>query len=204
LPVRANLVVGAIGVVLALSSGSYIVANWTDLAQLETWVATFETRDVRLPDRAAGLAPGGTRTEVHEILNRNVTHIEVDLTWSDPPLNAPEITLRLMDPTRRVRAEQGHTGGASGIHLRFDLIDPSDVPSGSAQYRVRHDPRDQFARAEFESRWPEHTEAEGRWTVEIRSAAPDGPAPSGNVAYTLQVRYAYYTGSFEPLPEPAG
>lgn len=200
--VRANLIVGAIGAVLALVSGTYIAVNWETLVGLETWEARFETHDVRLPERAASVAPGTTRNEAYEVAAFNVTHINVDFTWSDPAFNPPEVTVRLLDPSRSVRAEQTHTGGASGIHLQVHLLPPGDEPRGVKTFNVRNDPQDLNARNAFETRWPTHDETRGTWTIEIRSTAPSGPAPSGNVLYTLRAEYEYYTGTFTRVPEP--
>lgn len=199
--VRANLIVGAIGAVLALGSGSFIALNFESLVGLETWQATFDTTDVRLSDRAASLASGQVRNEVHDISTANVTRFNVDLTWTDPPFNSPEITLRVMDPERRVRAEESHTGGASGIHLQVTLIEPDDVPAGIQTFRVREDQQDLNARNEFETRWPARDDAVGNWTFEIRSTPRSGPTPSGSVAYTLSARYEFFEGSFAKLPE---
>ena len=200
--VRANLIVGAIGAVLALGSGSIIAVNWESLVGLETWEARFEARDVHLPERAGTLAAGGTRNEVHDVATANVTHVDLDVTWREPALNAPEVTVRLLDPSRRVRAEQSHTGGSTGIHLRAIIIETGDVPTGSQTYRVRNDPQDLHARTAFETRWPTHDESRGNWTIEIRSTAPDNPAPGGSITYNVRVEYSYYTGSFARLPEP--
>ncbi len=201
--VRANLIVGAIGAVLALSSGSFIALNFGSLVGLETWQASFDTSDVRLPDRASTLASNQVRNEVHDIQTANVTRINVDLTWTDPPFNSPELTLGLFDPNRRPRAGQSHTGGASGIHLELQLLEPAEIPQGIPTFRVRQDPQDLNARNAFETKWPTHDESVGNWTLEIRSTPRSGPTPSGNVAYTLSIRYEYYEGTFSKLPEPA-
>ena len=201
--VRANLIVGAIGAILALGSGSFIALNFESLVGLETWQATFDASNVRLTDRAASLGSGAVRNEVHDIRNANVTRMNVDLTWTDPPFNSPEITLRVLDPEKRVRGEESHTGGASGIHLEIILIEVDEAPEGIETFRVREDPQDLNARNAFETRWPTRDEMVGNWTFEIRSTPRSGPTPSGNIAYTLSARYEFFEGTFSKIPESA-
>jgi hypothetical protein len=201
LAVRANLIVGAIGAVLALVSGSVIAVNWESLVGLETWEARFTASATVLPERAANLGPGTTRNEVYEITAANVTRINLDLTWTNPAFNSPELTVRLLDPAKNVRAQQSHTGGSTGIHIEALLIADADVPAGVTTYRVRSDPQDLNARQAFETRWPTNDDAIGTWTVEIQSTAPENPAPGGSVFYTLRAEYQHYSGTFAKVPE---
>jgi hypothetical protein len=196
MPVQVNLFLGAAGLVIALLTGSYIASDWRGLTGLETWEVRFEEHTVPLPDRAAALAQGEKRTETHAIASENLTFLRVDLTWSDPALGAPEIHLRVKDPAGKVRIEERHTGGATGIHVPLQLLSKGDIPRG----RIAFDARSTDVETRFDERWPAHPEGRGNWTFEIDASA-SAPPPGAGVAYELRVAYQYYEGALRPAPE---
>lgn len=193
--IQVNVVLGAAGLLLSALTGAYVAGNWRDLTGLETWEAQFDSRTVRFPERAAALAPGAKRTETFLVRNENVSLVLLDLGWRDPAFGAPEVLVRLKDPSGRLRAEDRHTGGASGIHLELELIAPDDVPRGRATFSATAS----VAGQEFEERWPSRPEGRGNWTVELESRPP-AAGPSGDIIFGLRITYDHYAGTFARAP----
>ena len=196
--VQPNLVVGAAGAVLALITGSLLVADWRDLTELRDWEATFETDATALPPRSAtvGPAPNNKATERHNLTHENVTTVRVELTWTDPsfPASAPEVRLTVRDSANRVRGSAAHRGGAVGIEVDVEIVPVDDVPDGRHRFSARDDPLDVFYQ-----RWPPHPEGQGIWTFEVHNTASGTGA--GSIVYTLRVEYDHYQGSVREIPK---
>lgn len=195
--VQPNVVLLVAGLIVAGATGSYTVGHWQELTGLRDWEAIFQEQDVILPAREFGVAHGSNRTERYEGLPANTTLLSVDLTWQDPPLVQPEITLRVTDPLGRLRGTASQRGGIAGIHFDMRLIQDDDVPQGRAEFQARNG---EIADRDFNDRWPAHPESQGNWTLEIRSTVPPN-TPPGQVVCTLQVAYEYYTGFYREIPQ---
>lgn len=194
--VQPNVVLLAAGLVVAAATGSYTVTHWQELTGLRDWEAVFQEHSVILPAREFSVAHNANRTERYDNLPANITLFSVDLTWQDPPLVQPEITVRVTDPTGRLRGTATHRGGIAGIHIDMRLIQEEDVPQGRTEFQARSG---EIAERDFNDRWPTHAESQGNWTLEIRSSVPPN-TPPGQVVCSLQVEYEYYTGIFAEIP----
>lgn len=195
--VQPNLVLGAVGLAIALLTGAYIVDQWEPLTGLRDYEVDFSNHSKRFEPRDGVVAANGQRDEVYRFENANVTVLHLYLTWQDPITGAPEVRLEAFDPAGRNRSSQRHQGGTSGIRFDLELIDETAIPTGHHSFQARGHDR---ALGVLEDRWPTHTDGQGNWTMRIKSTTTSGPASA--TAYTLRVEYGWYEGRMRETPTP--
>jgi len=191
---QPNLVLGAIGVAIALITGATVATNWRDLTGLRDWEASFQTDHADFPVRSVTLGAGAKRTEQYNVTHLNATTLHVDLTWQDPsfPQTSPDVTLRVLDPEKKVRGQGTHRGGRAGIAIDVVLVSAEDAPNGTHRFSARDDPH-----AVFDQRWPTSEKGHGIWTLEIANTGTGTQA--GSIYYTLRVGYEYYAGTLREV-----
>jgi len=195
LSVQPNYILGAAGLLIAIATGSFIGTHWETLSDLHHYEARFQASTSVLAERAAGLAAGGQANETYTVAHANVTHLRVDLSWSEPVLQSPEIGLRVIDPQGVVRADERHTGGVSGIHFNLTLIPDDQVPRDVHPFNAR--PTD--LRKTFDARWPTHPQSRGLWRFEITNPPAPNAAASTAVTYDIRVAYDSYAGTYREV-----
>lgn len=195
--VQPNLVLGAVGAVVAILTGAYISSNWDNLTGRERYEVEFSSTHTDFEPRDGTVASGGSRTERYEFRRENVSRVQIYLTWQDSIASAPEIEIEVKDPRNRTLATQRHQGGVSGIRFEVFPIPPSEVPSGRHVFEARGH---ELALEELYSEWPPHPEGKGNWTFTIRSSTTSGPgAPT---PYTLRLGFDSYHGALRRIEEP--
>lgn len=194
--VQPNLVLGAVGAVVALVTGAFIANHWDSLSGVEDYEVTFEASHTNFEPREGSVASGGTREEKFLFQKANVSRVQVYLTWQDSLASPPEIEIQVKNPQGRTLATERHQGGVSGIRFEILAIPPGEVPSGRHTFEARGHA---LALDTMYQKWPPHPEDQGNWTFTLKSSTPQGPG--GSTPYTLRVGFDAYHGTLRRIEE---
>lgn len=187
--IQPNLVVGALGTVVFLVTGSIIVSNWKDLTGREDWqavVVPFENRPGGQA-RTGHMDAGASKTFILQVAKANITAFHLTATWTDTsPTTAYDVTLALT-PTGGFATKsttQRQARGSTGVDLSGELL---ERPSDSRFTSTGGD-----AQSQFEARYPAHNETRGSWRATLTLNRPTPIAGSGINDVLLDLDIDYY------------
>ena len=188
--VKANVVVGLVGLVIAAVAGAVIVANWDSLADIHTYEVQVESdSDGR---HLAGATPAGdTDRVVVWVRQPNVTSLSGSFVWQDrtPQDEAAHVTLTITDPAGdEVFSQARRGGGAQGFSFNVAYVDEVPAPT---LYRET----EATAQTRFAADYPELEEGTGNWTFTITVEPYGGSLPlgAGDVAWDLDLSWTHYS-----------
>lgn len=184
--VPPNLVVGLVGLLVFVGTGSIIVADFKDLTGTRDYVCSVRTFTRNAPPVSNTIGPGAaTRIETFPVADANVTHVLVRVTWDETglPIAQHTVTVSLTNPRGTAIGVPRSGQGAAGVTIDER---PLAAPQG-ARFSATEDGAD----AAFQQRYPAHDEGRGTWAFKVATNTPAQPG-AGVVRYTITFQTEHY------------
>lgn len=185
--IQPNVVVGIVGAVVFLITGTFIASDFKDLTNTHDYDASVRTGTtvVELAHRGT-VGSGQTAIVSFPVSIANVTDAHLRATWTESsPLGTQHVvTVTFRDAQNKVIDQRAAQGGTAGIALDPHLL---DAPLGG-----RVTARDPAVSGAFTAKFPPHRESVGVWSVAVQANTPTQPGAS-DVEYRIDLQVDHYT-----------